>query len=131
MRCDSAIASIYDESGLEIENVEMLFTHEGTTPLLEIKGFYLPHLSLLGAYVFKAYSNGHPYDTSQVWTSLFVAMLNEESSPLVPSIIVPNGYPNSRTWETLRRCVANSTLNLLRFNLFRIIQSRHLRLMEY
>ena len=29
MRCDSAIASIYDEVGLEIENVEILFTHEG------------------------------------------------------------------------------------------------------
>ena len=30
MRCDSAMASIYDESGLEIENVELLFTEEGS-----------------------------------------------------------------------------------------------------
>ncbi len=30
MRFDSAIASICDESGLEIENAEILFTHEGT-----------------------------------------------------------------------------------------------------
>lgn len=29
MRCDSAIASVYDESGLEIENLEILFTEEG------------------------------------------------------------------------------------------------------
>ena len=29
MRCDGAIASVYDESGLEIENLEVLFTEEG------------------------------------------------------------------------------------------------------
>ncbi|XP_064383534.1 uncharacterized protein LOC135332129 isoform X2 [Halichondria panicea] len=89
MRCDSGIASICDESGLEIENAEILFTHEG-------------------AYFFKAYSNGHPYDTSQVWTSLFMALLREESSAscLVPAIIIPCGYPNTRTWEALRRVVS-------------------------
>ena len=29
MRDDSAIVSIYDESGMEIENLETLFTEEG------------------------------------------------------------------------------------------------------
>lgn len=29
MRCDGAIASVYDESGLEIENLEVLYTEEG------------------------------------------------------------------------------------------------------
>ena len=29
LRVDSAFACIYDEAGLEIENLEMLFTHEG------------------------------------------------------------------------------------------------------
>ncbi len=29
MRRDSAIASIYDETGIEIENAEILFTQEG------------------------------------------------------------------------------------------------------
>ncbi len=33
MRCDSAIASIHDETGLEIENAEILFTHEGIIPI--------------------------------------------------------------------------------------------------
>ncbi|KAL5493303.1 hypothetical protein EMCRGX_G014460 [Ephydatia muelleri] len=82
LRRDSAFACIYDEAGLEIENLEMLFMHEGV-------------------YTFKAYSNGHPYDTSQVWLSLFHALLTEPS--LVPAIIVPKSYPNERTWEALRR----------------------------
>lgn len=71
-----------------------------------------------GAYLFKAYSNGHPYDTSQVWVALFTALLKEEEEessssscsatggpgpPLLPAIIVPAGYPNQRTWEALRR----------------------------
>lgn len=68
-----------------------------------------------GAYLFKAYSNGHPYDTSQVWVALFTALLKEEEQvsscpatggpgpPLFPAIIVPAGYPNQRTWEALRR----------------------------
>ena len=47
MRCDSAFASIYDEAGEEIENAEMLFMDQG-------------------AYIYRAYSNGHPYDTAQV-----------------------------------------------------------------
>ena len=29
LRCDSAIASICDETGVEIENAELLFTKEG------------------------------------------------------------------------------------------------------
>ena len=29
VRCDSGIASIYDEAGVEIENAELLFTEEG------------------------------------------------------------------------------------------------------
>jgi hypothetical protein len=86
IRCDSAIASIYNEAGLEIENVEILFTPEG-------------------AYMFKAYSNGHPYDTSQVWVSLLTALLAEPSS-LVPAVIIPNSYPNQRTWDTIRRGVS-------------------------
>lgn len=85
VRCDSGIISIYDETGIEIENAEILLTQEGV-------------------YLFKAYSNGHPYDTSQVWTSFFGAML-AEPSPLVPAIIVPKSYPNQRTWETLRRSI--------------------------
>jgi hypothetical protein len=85
IRTDSAIASIDDETGLEIENAEIFFTPEG-------------------AYLFKAYSNGHPYDTSQVWVNLFTALLAEPSN-LVPAVIVPQSYPNQRTWESIRRSV--------------------------
>ncbi len=65
-----------------------------------------------GAYLFKAYSNGHPYDTSQVWVAFFTGVLKEDGScpttstagpSLLPAIIVPAGYPNQRTWEALRR----------------------------
>ena len=38
MRTDSAIASIYDEEGKEIENAEFLFTEEGKTILLIMQG---------------------------------------------------------------------------------------------
>jgi len=47
LRHDSAFASIYDESGLEIENAELLFMDQGIL-------------------VYRAYSTGHPYDTAQV-----------------------------------------------------------------
>ena len=47
MRFDSAFASIYDENNIEIENAEMLLMDQGV-------------------YIYRAYSNGHPYDTSQV-----------------------------------------------------------------
>ena len=47
IRQDSAFASIYDETDTEIENCELLFTDQGV-------------------YLFRAYTNSHPYDTSQV-----------------------------------------------------------------
>lgn len=47
IRQDSAFASIYDESDTEIENCELLFVEQGV-------------------YLFRAYTNSHPYDTSQV-----------------------------------------------------------------
>lgn len=64
---------------------------------------YFTFTSPSGAYLFKAYSNGHPYDTSQVWVALFTALLKENPTPLLPAIIVPGSYPNQRTWEALRR----------------------------
>lgn len=59
-----------------------------------------------GVFFFKVYTNGHPYDTSQVWLELFTALLKEDisaRSSLVPALIIPRGYPNQRTWEALRR----------------------------
>ncbi len=68
---------------------------------------------VVGAFLFKAYTNGHPYDTSQVWLQLFTALLKEEEeegeeneglpSSLIPALVVPKGYPNQRTWEAMRR----------------------------
>lgn len=109
MRCDSGIASIYDDSGVEIENAELLLTEEGDTPIFDhyisCTCVHFNFLSLPGAYLFKAYSNGHPYDTSQVWIALFTALLKENPSPapLMPAIVIPGGLPNQRTWEALRR----------------------------
>ena len=53
-RVDSAFASIYDEQGVEIENSELLFTDQGV-------------------YVYKSYTSGHPFDTSEVRFSCKVA----------------------------------------------------------
>ena len=62
-------------------------------------------ICMLGVFAFKAYTNGHPYDTSQVWLQFFSLLLDQEdSSPsLVPALVVSQGYPNPRTWEALRR----------------------------
>ena len=53
-------------------------------------------------YIFKAYTNGHPYDTSQVWVQTFTEMLQGPAS-LVPAIIVPKTFPNQKTWDLLLR----------------------------
>ena len=39
VRCDSGIASIYDEAGVEIENAELLFTEEGPQFTLQSNTF--------------------------------------------------------------------------------------------
>ena len=46
----------------------------------------------------------------QVWVSLLTALLAEPSS-LVPAVIIPNSYPNQRTWDTIRRCGATALCN--------------------
>ncbi|XP_065061836.1 uncharacterized protein LOC135688772 isoform X1 [Rhopilema esculentum] len=84
MRCDSAFASIYDEAGEEIENAEMLFMDQG-------------------AFIYRAYSNGHPYDTAQIWIEFFEELLDKND--LVPAIILPYHMPNRHTWEMVRRFV--------------------------
>ena len=106
MRCDSAIASVYDDAGQEIENCELLFAEEGNqTEKTDLKPKISPYY-IEGAFLFKAYTNGHPYDTSQVWLSLFAVLLRGDGPShcsLVPAVVVPRGYPNQRTWEALRR----------------------------
>jgi len=82
LRHDSAFASIYDESGLEIENAELLFMDQGIL-------------------VYRAYSTGHPYDTAQVWTALFEDILDKRD--IAPSLILPYHLPNRHTWESIRR----------------------------
>ncbi|XP_062513876.1 uncharacterized protein LOC134189578 isoform X2 [Corticium candelabrum] len=85
MRQDSGFLSIYDEKGEEIENCEIVFADEGV-------------------YVYKAYSNGHPYDTSKVWVSMFEALLKGSDS-YVPAVIVPMYHPNVQTWNIIKRIV--------------------------
>ena len=66
--------SVYDEDGLEIENVEVLCTDQGL-------------------FVYKAYSNGHLFDTSSDWVAIFRAIL---VGGYVPAIILPKGFPTHR-----------------------------------
>eukprot|EP00117_Sycon_ciliatum_P014808 scpid13882/ scgid3890/ len=84
LRADNALASIYLD-GMEIENVELVFGEEGTL-------------------VYKAYSNGHPYDTSEVWVEFFQVLLSSEH-PAVPALIIQPGCPNTQTWLMLNRLV--------------------------
>jgi hypothetical protein len=85
MRQDSGFISIYDEKGDEIENCELLLADEGV-------------------YVYKAYTKGHPFDTGEVWVSMFEALLKGPDS-YVPAIIVPMSHPNQQAWNMIRRAV--------------------------
>ena len=38
----------------------------------------------------------------QVWVTMFARLLKD---PLVPAIVVPEGYPNESTWRLLRQSV--------------------------
>ena len=38
----------------------------------------------------------------QVWVTMFARLLKD---PLVPAIVVPEGYPNESTWKLLRQSV--------------------------
>ena len=72
-----------DTPGLEIENMEVIFTDQGL-------------------YVFKLYSNGHHLDTTLAWLQFFKILA---SSRLVPAIIIPNNFPNSRIFGQLENWV--------------------------
>ena len=65
-------------------------------------------------YIFKLYTNGHSYDTSVVWISLFKALVE---SNYIPAIIVPKGFPNIATFELLKKYiepeVAGSNLSFM------------------
>ena len=54
--------------------------------------------------MFKVYTNGHPYDTSQVWVEVFTKIL-QDPEPLIPALIIPKSFPNQRTWDALRRYI--------------------------
>jgi len=53
-------------------------------------------------YVYKLYSNGHSYDTSLVWISLFRELILAQH---VPAIILPRNFPNIRTFNLIREYV--------------------------
>ncbi|RUS35281.1 hypothetical protein BC938DRAFT_473208 [Jimgerdemannia flammicorona] len=89
-RCDSLLIRILDESdgvAKEIENVETLMTDEGL-------------------YVFKAYTNGHIFDTSKIWLTVFRNLLSpphntDMQTPYVPAIILPLRFPDPRTFSLI------------------------------
>ena len=45
--------------------------------------------------------SGHPI-LMQVWVTMFARLLKD---PLIPAIVVPEGYPNESTWRLLRQSV--------------------------
>lgn len=73
-----------DSPGLEIENMEVLFTDQGL-------------------YVFKLYTNGHHLDTTLAWLQFFKIL---SASRLVPSVIIPSNFPNTRVFGQLENFVA-------------------------
>jgi ribosomal protein S18 acetylase RimI-like enzyme len=90
LKANVTFISLFDESkensrqlGTEIENVEVLFTDQGL-------------------YIFKLYSNGHPYDTSLVWALFFKALVE---SNLIPAIIIPKHFPNNRTFNLIENFI--------------------------
>ncbi|KAJ3282262.1 hypothetical protein HK104_010983 [Borealophlyctis nickersoniae] len=86
LRDDLCIFAICDENGLEIENVEAALTPSGV-------------------YLFKAYTNNHPLDTSSAWFALFTHLLLSEP-PYVPAIILPETHPTTTTFTRISRRVA-------------------------
>lgn len=91
LKPNTAFVSLYEEDldhkgqpGIELENIEVIFTDQGL-------------------YLYKLYSNGHPYDTSLVWVQFLKSVL---SAGLVPSVIVPAQFPNSRVFNTLEGFIA-------------------------
>ena len=72
-----------DTPGLELENIEVLYTDQGL-------------------YVFKLYTNGHNLDTTLAWLQFFKVLA---SSRLVPAIIIPNNFPNVRIFNQLETFV--------------------------
>ncbi|RUS22374.1 hypothetical protein BC937DRAFT_89494 [Endogone sp. FLAS-F59071] len=105
-RCDSLIIRILDDSDgvvKEIENTEAIMTDEGL-------------------YIYKAYTNGHLFDTSKVWLSIFQNLLSppqnvEPKTPYVPAIILPSRFPDLRTFSLIlgagiKPVLVSSTLNV-------------------
>ncbi|XP_066932590.1 uncharacterized protein [Clytia hemisphaerica] len=83
-RNDSGFISIYHKD-VEIENCEFLLTNQGLL-------------------LYKAYSSGHPYDTSEIWIEFFLEII--ERKELLPAIILPYHFPNKASWERLRHFVS-------------------------
>jgi hypothetical protein len=72
-----------DGPGLEIENIEVLYTDQGI-------------------YTFKLYTNGHNLDTTLAWLQFFKILA---TSRLVPAVIIPNNFPNVRIFAQLENFV--------------------------
>jgi hypothetical protein len=74
-----ALISIRDQTGVELENCEVLCCDEAL-------------------FVFKAYSTGHAWDTTALYISVFEQLLKNSS---VPAIVVPEGFPKQSVFEAL------------------------------
>lgn len=75
-----------------------------------------------GLYMYKAYTNGHLFDTSKVWLSVFQNLLSppqnvEPKMPYVPAIILPSRFPDPHTFSLilsagLKPVLVSSTLTV-------------------
>lgn len=90
-KSDAADAPVEDEDdeeeeegpGLEIENIEVVYTDQGM-------------------FIFKLYTNGHNLDTTLAWLQFFKLLA---SSRLVPALIIPNNFPTVRIFNQLENFI--------------------------
>eukprot|EP01125_Pyxidicula_operculata_P010404 TRINITY_DN3421_c1_g2_i2.p1 TRINITY_DN3421_c1_g2~~TRINITY_DN3421_c1_g2_i2.p1 ORF type:complete len:1774 (+),score=439.41 TRINITY_DN3421_c1_g2_i2:2-5323(+) len=94
LKSNVAIISLYEEDrdhtgkdkqkGDEIENLEVIFTDQGM-------------------YVYKLYTNSHPYDTTLGWILFFKSLIEYN---FVPAIILPKHFPNTKIYSYIQGYVS-------------------------
>ncbi|KAH3732495.1 hypothetical protein Pelo_16673 [Pelomyxa schiedti] len=93
IKANVAFASLEEKKGdiwqPEMENLEIVFTDQGL-------------------YIYKLYTNGHPYDTSLAWVSFFRELM---AASLVPGVIIPKMYPDPKTYALIAEKIPPQTSN--------------------
>ena len=91
LRCDQGFLALWDDAtGIEIESIEVLLTEQGLL-------------------IYQAYTNGHAADTSGCWAAAFRMLID---SGLVPAVLLPEGFPNAKTFNYIRHFVGTEPFGL-------------------